>query len=365
MIEGTVAIICASGGYTGALQAGALHPLTTFVSEHKTTITCMAGASVGNLNAGVLAQGHNNKEINAHAVDLLTIWNMIEDRGPKSVFPLKRRTVIKRVLEPSMLPSDPLQGLIDGTLLGVKPMDIERIVQSPHRFDVYLMDETRSKDVTVSNKDEWIISNPSLLAHAMVASASAKPFFPEIAVNGSTFSDSGLIKLGTALRHGCEFIFVLIPHFPQNTDSSKRRKWLAKTGIIRGLQQNSLRIELDTHKNLRSAIKEIRLRRASEILHAQQQEQETRIRRALEVLEASQHGKGEGLHRALEALCTPHGKPDNNLHRRARIFPIFLKGPTATLKTYTFDKGDISRALGAGKEQMEAILEKLERFFPT
>ena len=171
----------------------------------------LAGMSLGGILAAFLAQSRAWDEIFVYLDILDEILNKFNATGPEAIFDVTNKRVFidsrhrNSILEPSRL-----YELIDGKTFHTKPIDPKRIIDSPIPLHLYTTNlKTHAQDC-FTTRQQHIMARPSILRDVIAATASLRPFFPPILIDGVRHCDGARINLGSLIKTGCDIIFVLL-----------------------------------------------------------------------------------------------------------------------------------------------------------
>ncbi len=201
------ALVLAGGGSKGAFEAGAIEFL---VREAGLDFDIFLGTSVGALNAGILGQSRDYRELCQQVQALKGLWLGI--KGSNSIYRKKPLGVFSLLVKGSLY--DPI-GLIR---LIKEHIDPERLFNNPARV-------LKVATVAAETGELFYADNRSLELKAdflsyILASASIPLFFPAVKINGKHWYDGGLrdvTPLGTVFRERPDEIVVILT-FPINQD---------------------------------------------------------------------------------------------------------------------------------------------------
>ncbi len=199
------ALVLAGGGSKGAFEAGAIDYL---VRESGLDFDIYLGTSVGALNAGVIAQSRNYRELCQQTQILKELWLGI--KGTNSVYHKNLFGVFSLLHKDSLYNPSGLKAIIKANI------NPERLFKNPGRV-------LKIATVAVESGELLYVDNRSpefkedFLSY-ILASASIPLFFPAIKINGKHWYDGGLrdvTPLGAVFRERPDEIVVILT-FPIN-----------------------------------------------------------------------------------------------------------------------------------------------------
>ncbi|KKU05272.1 MAG: hypothetical protein UX07_C0019G0004 [Parcubacteria group bacterium GW2011_GWA2_45_30] len=339
-----VAIIFGGGGYRGAAQVGWLKGILPELVSRNIPIGYLGGASVGALNAGKLAEARTSQELLQKLRELETTWLNVEKQGPSSVFPLnKMKMILNFIHDKPFLDGKTLWDLLYNPLLAQIPFDTAQVVQSSIQLDIFMSDRSTGQQVIFSNRDPHIIQNPTIIAHAIVASCSISLFFPSIRIGEELFGDCGYIRLDRAIEAGCDTIIILLP-YRENGNLDEPKGFASKLFAKIYTSYSSAVHELDREKIASGR------RIAEEIEVIRQLQEEIR---PLIWKKSKRNTIDEFFRQSLILL------KDNPNLTKLRIIPLYITQQSETLTLYKFAKGDISRIIRDCEKTVEKNLKEI------
>jgi NTE family protein len=194
------ALVLAGGGSKGAFEVGAIDYL---VRENGLDFNIYLGTSVGALNAGVLAQSYNYRELCQQANLLKELWLNI--KGYRSIYRKNLLGVFSLLYRNSLYNPEGLKHLIK------EYIDPERLFKNRTRF-------LKVATVAVESGELLYADNRTpeyrkdILSY-ILASASIPLFFPAVKINGKNWYDGGLrdmTPLGAVFREQPDEIVVVL-----------------------------------------------------------------------------------------------------------------------------------------------------------
>ncbi|MGE5607476.1 MAG: patatin-like phospholipase family protein [Bacteroidota bacterium] len=199
------ALVLAGGGSRGAFEAGAVDFL---VRQSGLDFDLYLGTSVGALNAGILAQSRNYRELSEQTGILKKLWTGI--KGSHSVYRKNLLGVFGLLFKDSLYNPTGLKNMIQ------QWVDPERLFSNHARvLKIATVAEETGELLYVDNR------SPQLKADFLsyiLASASIPLFFPAVKINGLHWYDGGLrdvTPLGAVFRERPDEIVVILT-FPIN-----------------------------------------------------------------------------------------------------------------------------------------------------
>lgn len=199
------ALVLAGGGSKGAFEVGAVDFL---VRESGLDFNIYLGTSVGALNAGVLGQSRNYRELCQQTQNLKELWLGI--KGSNSVYQKNLFGVFNLLFKDSLYNPSGLKAMIKENI------DPDRLFKNPGRV-------LKIATVAVESGELLYVDNHSPEFKAdflsyILASASIPLFFPAVKANGKHWYDGGLrdvTPLGAVFREQPDEIVVILT-FPIN-----------------------------------------------------------------------------------------------------------------------------------------------------
>jgi NTE family protein len=199
------ALVLAGGGSKGAFQAGAVDFL---VRESGLDFDIYLGTSVGALNAGVLAQSRNYRELCEQTEILKKLWDGI--KGSLSIYRKNPFGVFSLILKDSLYNPIGLKALIK------EHIDAKRLFRNTARIlKIPTVAEETGELLYVDNRSPQYEAD--FLSY-ILASASIPLFFPAVKINGKHWYDGGLrdvTPLGAVFHERPDEIVVVLT-FPVN-----------------------------------------------------------------------------------------------------------------------------------------------------
>lgn len=199
------ALVLAGGGAKGAFEAGAVEFL---VREAGLDFDIFLGTSVGALNAGILAQSRNHRELCQQTEILKKLWTGI--KGSYSIYRKNPFGLISLFFKESLYNPIGLKEMIhewiDPDRLFSKTAKTLKVATVAEETGELLYADNRSPQL----KDDF-------LAY-ILASASIPLFFPAVKINGMHWYDGGLrdiTPLGAVFREQPDEIVIILT-FPIN-----------------------------------------------------------------------------------------------------------------------------------------------------
>lgn len=194
------ALVLAGGGSKGAFQAGAVDFL---VRESGLDFDIYLGTSVGALNAGVLAQSRNYRELCEQTENLKKLWESI--KGSHSIYRKNLFGVFSLILKDSLYNPIGLKALIK------EHIDSNRLFSNTARvFKIPTVAEETGELLYVDNRSPQFKAD---FSSYILASASIPLFFPAVKINGKHWYDGGLrdvTPLGAVFRERPDEIVVIL-----------------------------------------------------------------------------------------------------------------------------------------------------------
>ncbi len=199
------ALVLAGGGSKGAFQVGAVDFL---VGEPGLDFDIYLGTSVGALNAGILAQSRNYRELREQTELLKKLWTGI--KGSHSIYRKKLFGLFGLLFKDSLFNPTGLNAMIR------KWVDPERLFTNAARLlKIATVAEETGELLYVDNRSPQY--KQDFLSYIM-ASASIPLFFPAVKINDKHWYDGGLrdvTPLGAVFRERPDEIVVILT-FPIN-----------------------------------------------------------------------------------------------------------------------------------------------------
>lgn len=319
---GKVGIILDGGSFNGISAVGPLKAM----AERGISPAYVQGISVGALNGAKLIE-------NMSIADLEKVWAMVETWGPSFLFP---RTDIllhaPRLGYPGLFTDRGLQELM-------RLLDIKKVVESPIRFDVAVHNESRNREHTLlSNHDPRFQQNPDLFRRAIIASASIPGFFPPVDIAGEKFSDGLRYDLESAITFGCDTIFVL------GNDSSKKDAASFEHGWLQRILQP-----------FNTAVEEY-IELMFKDVHRQYPDYEF-----VDTKDQDPAPLSIRIARGVKSFFQSALRGDLPTFVPHRVIMVTVKILSPTLSRAYFAKGDFASTIFSGHEQMQKILDELEK----
>lgn len=199
------ALVLAGGGSKGAFEVGAIEFL---VRESGLDFDIYLGTSVGALNAGILGQSQNYRELCQQVRILKNLWLGIKGSG--SIYHKNPFGVFSLLFKDSLYNPDGLKNMIK------KNIDLKRLFKNPARIlKVATVAEETGELLYADNRS---ITLQKDFSSYILASASIPLFFPAVKINGKHWYDGGLrdmTPLGEVFRERPDEIVVILT-FPIN-----------------------------------------------------------------------------------------------------------------------------------------------------
>lgn len=337
----TAALVLPGGGLKCVSQVWWCEELLHALVRNRIDLRVIAGSSGGAINAAKLAEGETDQELLRALEELSSVWLAIDRRGSEVIFPVSGFTFVTHAFSSYLLSGDTLWGLVDGSLLGHKPLDALKITRSGRELDIFVRNEITGGKEIICNHDFSVEQDPSLIMRAVVASASMSPFFPPVLINGVPYSDGQNIMHKKVFQAGCDFIFALYPY---------KRSCIETPG--NDFFSRNFKITSRAFTDLSSLLHE-----------AEQKDIEGAMENARDI------NALEGLRQKERAhFWTPFGKRgvDNRFKdapfsfqgkKEPRIVRIYLEDQPPSLKTHHCVKGDLSKIRKPCREHMRDVLK--------
>lgn len=201
------ALVLAGGGSKGAFEVGAIEFL---VRESGLDFDIYLGTSVGALNAGILGQSRNYRELCQQVQVLKELWLGI--KGPSSIYHKNLFGVFSLLFKGSLYNPIGLKQLIK------EYIDTERLFNNPTRILKVATVATETGELLYADNRSPELKEEFL--SYVLASASVPLFFPAVEINGKHWYDGGLrdvTPLGTVFRERPDEIVVILT-FPISRD---------------------------------------------------------------------------------------------------------------------------------------------------
>ncbi|KTD67703.1 MULTISPECIES: patatin-like phospholipase family protein [Legionella] len=210
-----IALYLAGGGARGAYQAGVLKAISTILNSKQIPFDMLTGASVGSINAGVLAE--NALDFSAGANKLDELWRDITCQHifkasnyalSKSAMRNMSSMFIKQRLLGHILDTSPLQKFINN-IIDFEVLD--RVIKNKHLEMMEVISSCYETQKTISfyqhhadDFEDWhdplhSSQRVSLQMEYFLASTSLPLFFPPAKIDGFHYGD-GHVGLAAPLR---------------------------------------------------------------------------------------------------------------------------------------------------------------------
>lgn len=195
------ALVLAGGGSRGAFQAGAIDYL---VNKTGLDFNVFYGTSVGALNASILGQARNFRELTEQVNALNNLWLGIE--GNSSIYQSGFLDVFNLLFRDSLYYPKGLRKLLK------EYVDPNRLCHNPAKY-------IKVATVAIETGELFFADsrNPNLTAEILdyiLASASIPPFFPPVHIQQKHWYDGGLrdvTPLGAAFKEHPDEIVIILP----------------------------------------------------------------------------------------------------------------------------------------------------------
>jgi NTE family protein len=218
------ALVLSGGGCKGAFEVGALHYL---ICETGLDFQILLGSSVGALNAAVLGQARNLRQLQEQTKKLTRIWEGIT--GNNSIYrsnllgvinlflcnalyqPVGLRQIIAKNIDPALLCDNPYKSVLTPAV-------------AIETGELYYADTRKRK------------SKETILDY-ITASASIPIFFPPVKIDGKHWYDGGLrdlTPLGGAFKEHSEEVYVILT-FPVNDNLEPILNKVVYRGVLKSL----------------------------------------------------------------------------------------------------------------------------------
>lgn len=207
-VFGRVGIVASGGGLRGVAIPGFLEPLLELFAKYDMMPVYFGSVSVSALIFARLSEAKNPTELLAKLEGVKATWDYIGEKGPEVVFPFSWKTPAHAWNSHELLGNETLFNLLED-------FDFQKSIQSPIRFEFTVLDDQTKKRATISNKDPRFRRVPKNLTRGAVCSASFCPIFHRLEIEEGSkqfYRDGGSIDLMSAVRYGCNTIFVLFPY---------------------------------------------------------------------------------------------------------------------------------------------------------
>lgn len=305
---GKVGFVGAGGGYKGAISVGILKAL----NEAGIQPSYAFAVSVNVLNfAELLTNGIDS---------VIKTWKLLEKKGDSTLF--ASSDVPFRLRKPSLFNNDGVKALINN-------LNAQTLINSPVPMEFPIINETKGCETEIiSNHDERFRNNPELLKRYMLAAVSVPGFLFPIQIDNDWYSDGQYISLKSAIKAGCDTIFVILNDYNETRNPWAERWW------IRFVNNYNLTLDMA----MKSHIKEI-LDEHKDYM----------------IFEVGAHVP---FFRKFFSLAASVVQGDVDLVPH-RIVPIAPKGQIEGLGSLGFSKNSVSLAINHGYECGKEVLEKL------
>lgn len=201
------ALVLAGGGSKGAFEVGAVEFL---VRESGLDFDIYLGTSVGALNAGILGQSQNYRELCQQTQILKELWLGI--KGPNAIFRKNHFGIFSLLFKDALFNPEGLKYLLK------KYIDPERLFNN--RARVLKVATVAAETGELLYADNHSPELKETFIFYILASASIPLFFPAVEINGKHWYDGGLrdvTPLGEVFRERPDEIVVILT-FPINRD---------------------------------------------------------------------------------------------------------------------------------------------------
>ncbi|MDI9817804.1 MULTISPECIES: patatin-like phospholipase family protein [unclassified Legionella] len=210
-----IALYLAGGGARGAYQAGVLKAVSTILDSKKIPFSMLTGASVGSINAAVLAE--NAQDFFAGTHKLSALWGDITCTQifktsnyalSKTAMRNMSSMLFKQRLLGHILDTSPLHGFLSSS---IDFDSVESAVKNKHLETMEIISNCYETQKTISfyqhhaeNFEDWdhplhISQRVNLKMEYFLASAALPLFFPPPKINGFHYGD-GHLGLEAPLR---------------------------------------------------------------------------------------------------------------------------------------------------------------------
>lgn len=236
---GKVGVIFDSGAFYGAFGAG----VAKAIWQRGIKPIAIGGTSVGALNAAKVSESNSMESVR----ELEKIWLYIEKHGPGTIF--RKLDVLKNLPfhHNRLYNTAGLEGLL-------ALIDAHKLVEAETLLQIVVREEISEDFVIISNKDEDIQKNPSLIKEYVKASASVAGAFPPVKMGSRVYSD-GLVfwpLIESFAAAGCDTIFVAMNDQKRNPDYTDESWDLRIFRVVRRCQteMNKRGIDAFLEKNV-------------------------------------------------------------------------------------------------------------------
>lgn len=199
------ALVLAGGGSKGAFEVGAVDFL---VRESGLDFDIYLGTSVGALNASILGQSRNYRDLCQQVQILKALW--LEIKGSSSIYRKNLFGVFSLLFKDSLYNPEGLKSLIK------EYIDPERLFKNPARVLKVATVAAETGELLYADNHSPELKEEFL--SYILASASIPLFFPAVEINGKHWYDGGLrdvTPLGAVFRERPDEIVVILT-FPIN-----------------------------------------------------------------------------------------------------------------------------------------------------
>ena len=305
---GKIGFVGAGGGYKGAISVGILKALYEAGIEPSYAFA----ASVNVLNfAELITKGIDN---------VIKTWKALEKKGDSTLFAAS--DVPLRLWKPAIFDNNGVKQLVSN-------IDIRALTAATIPMEFPVVNETQGRETEIiSNHDERFQNNPELLGRYMLASVSVPGLLFPIQIGNDWYSDGQYISLQSAIRAGCDTIFVLLNDY-HGIKNTEKDRW-----YIRFIDNYNMTLDMAMKSHIKEILEE---------------------HKDYTIFEVGAHVP---FFRKFLSMAASVAQGDMDLVPH-RIIPIAPKGPVKGLGSVGFSKNSISLAIDHGYECGREVLLKL------